>query len=166
MIWHVAYFSSSISDICQYCSIFFLLCVTECGFHTAFYPQNVICFQKYNFWPKNDGGLEKLFWNPSMQETIYFIKGKKIYGQSHKFSNKENHLPAWRNFKICFSRPLITIILRQKLCSTKWCMNNSHFMCLFVIQNSTSFFVQSLLCYHSANFLPIMQFRDVTMENF
>jgi hypothetical protein len=35
--------------------------------------------------------------------------------QNHKFSNKNNYLPAWRDFKIFFSRPLFTIIFRPKM---------------------------------------------------
>ena len=35
--------------------------------------------------------------------------------QNHKFSNKINHLPAWRDFKINFSKPLFTIIFRPKI---------------------------------------------------
>ena len=35
--------------------------------------------------------------------------------QNHKFSNKNNYLPAWRDFKINFSRPLFIIIFRPKI---------------------------------------------------
>ena len=35
--------------------------------------------------------------------------------QNQKFSNKNNYLPAWRDFKINFSRPLFTIIFRPKM---------------------------------------------------
>ena len=35
--------------------------------------------------------------------------------QNHKFSNKNNYLPAWRDFKINFSRPLFTVIFRPKM---------------------------------------------------
>ena len=35
--------------------------------------------------------------------------------QNHKFSNKNNHLPAWRDFKINLSRPLFTVIFRPKM---------------------------------------------------
>ena len=31
--------------------------------------------------------------------------------QNHNFTNKNNYLPAWRNFKINFSGPLFTVIL-------------------------------------------------------
>ena len=30
--------------------------------------------------------------------------------QNHKFSNKNDYLPAWRDFKINFFRPLFTVI--------------------------------------------------------
>ena len=48
-----------------------------------------------------------------MMETTfpYFIKVPQIT----KFSNKNNCLPAWKDFKINFSRPLFTIIFRQKM---------------------------------------------------
>ena len=32
-----------------------------------------------------------------------------------KFSNKNNNLSAWRDFKISFSRPLFTMIFRPKM---------------------------------------------------
>ena len=35
--------------------------------------------------------------------------------QNHKFSKKNNHLPAWNDFKINFSRPLSTIIFSPKI---------------------------------------------------
>ena len=35
--------------------------------------------------------------------------------QNHKFSKKNNYLPGLRDSKIIFSRPLFTIILRQKI---------------------------------------------------
>ena len=35
--------------------------------------------------------------------------------RNHKFSNKNNHLPAWRDFKINLSRPLITIIFKPNI---------------------------------------------------
>ena len=34
---------------------------------------------------------------------------------NHKFINKNHYLPAWRDFKINFSRPLFTIIFRPKM---------------------------------------------------
>ena len=48
-----------------------------------------------------------------MQETIlfYFIKGK-VFAKNHEFSDKINHFPAWRNFKINFPRPIFTIIFK------------------------------------------------------
>ena len=35
--------------------------------------------------------------------------------ENDKFSNKNDHHPAWRDFKINFSRPLLTIIVRPKI---------------------------------------------------
>ena len=53
-------------------------------------------------------GIEKIFLK--FLHFPYFISV-----QNHKFSNKNNHLPAWRDFKINFSRPLFTIIFRPKM---------------------------------------------------
>ena len=58
-------------------------------------------------------GLEKLFLK-FLHVGDYFLLLHKS-GQNHKFSNKNNHLPAWRYFKINFSRPLFTIIFRPKM---------------------------------------------------
>jgi hypothetical protein len=50
--------------------------------------------------------------------TIFFefilLHGKEEFAENLKFSNKNNHLPA-SDFKINFSRPLFTIIFRQKI---------------------------------------------------
>ena len=35
--------------------------------------------------------------------------------QNHKFSNINNYLPVWKNFKIIFSTPLFNIIFRPKM---------------------------------------------------
>ena len=59
-----------------------------------------------------------------MQETIYpyFINEKKKIAVDYKFSNKNFALPAWRDFKNIFSRPLFTIIFRsQMVISVKDC---------------------------------------------
>ena len=37
------------------------------------------------------------------------------HAQNHKFSNKINYLPPWRDFKINCSRPLFTIIFSPKM---------------------------------------------------
>ena len=57
-------------------------------------------------------GLEKIFLK-FLHAGDYFPLLHKS-AQNHKFSNKNNYLPVWRDFKIIFSRPLFTIILRQK----------------------------------------------------
>ena len=44
-----------------------------------------------------------------------FLKFLHAGAQNHKFSNKNNNLHAWRNFKIIFSRPIFTIIFRPKI---------------------------------------------------
>ena len=60
--------------------------------------------------------LEKFIFK-SLYLGNYFallLKGK-IFAQNHKFINKNNYLPAWRDFKINFSRPLFTIIFKPKM---------------------------------------------------
>ena len=70
--------------------------------------QNGIWVKFYQFWCKNDG--EKLsrkkislkFLHPG---DYFSLLNKSV--QNHKLSNKNNHLPAWRDFKINFSRSLL-----------------------------------------------------------
>ena len=57
-------------------------------------------------------GLEKIFLK-FLHARDYFLLLHKS-AQNHKFSNKNNYLSAWKDFKIIFSRPLFTIILSQK----------------------------------------------------
>ena len=58
-------------------------------------------------------GLEKMF--------LKFIHAGGYFpllhrsAQNHKFSNKNNYLPAWRDFKRNFSTQLFTVILRPKM---------------------------------------------------
>ena len=40
---------------------------------------------------------------------------RKNFDQKYKFSNKNNMVSAWRNFKNIFSRPLFTIIFRPEM---------------------------------------------------
>ena len=63
------------------------------------------------FWPKNDG--EKIVLK-FVHAGDYFLLLHKS-AQNHKFSNRNNHLPAWRDFKINFSRPLFIIIFGPKI---------------------------------------------------
>ena len=58
-------------------------------------------------------GLEKLFLE-FLHAGDYFLLLHKS-AQNHKFSNKDNYLPAWRDFKINFSKPLFTILFRPKI---------------------------------------------------
>ena len=58
-------------------------------------------------------GLEKIFLK-FLHAGDYFPLLHKS-AQNHKFSNKNNHLPTWKDFKINFSRPLFTIIFRPKI---------------------------------------------------
>ena len=58
-------------------------------------------------------GLEKIFLKFLHAGEYLSLLHKSA--QNHKFSNKNNYLPAWRDFKINFSRPLFTIIFRPKI---------------------------------------------------
>ena len=58
-------------------------------------------------------GLEKIFLK-FLHAGNYFPLLHKS-GQNHKFSNENNYFPAWRDFKINFSKPLFTIIFRPKM---------------------------------------------------
>ena len=57
-------------------------------------------------------GLEFIFLKFLHVGDYFSLVQKNV--QSQKFSNKNNHLPAWIDFKINFSRPLLTIIVRPK----------------------------------------------------
>ena len=58
-------------------------------------------------------GLEKIFFKLLHVGDYFPLLHKSA--QNHKFSNKNNYLPTWRDFKISFSRPLFTIIFRLKI---------------------------------------------------
>ena len=82
----------------------------------------LVCPVKIEYVTKNNifglkmmvkSGLEKIFLK-FLHAGDYFPLLHKS-AQNHKFSNKNNYLPAWRDFKINFSRPLFTIIFRPKM---------------------------------------------------
>jgi hypothetical protein len=58
-------------------------------------------------------GLEKIFLKVLHAGDYFPLLHKSA--QNHKFTNKNNYDPAWRDFKIIFSRPLFTIIFRPKI---------------------------------------------------
>ena len=58
-------------------------------------------------------GLEKIFLKFIHAGDYFSLLHKSV--QNHKFSNKNNHLPTWKDFKINFSRPLFNIIFRPKI---------------------------------------------------
>jgi hypothetical protein len=58
-------------------------------------------------------GLEKIFLKFRHAGTYFSLIHQSA--QNPKFSNKNNHLPAWRDYKINFSRPLFTIIFRPTM---------------------------------------------------
>ena len=68
-------------------------------------PKNTIFGQKMMV----KSGLEKL-----LHARDYFPLLHKS-AQNHKFSNENNYLPAWRDFKINISTPLFTVIFRPKM---------------------------------------------------
>ena len=51
---------------------------------------------------------------PFSIKLIYLIE-KRSFDQKYKFSNKNDMVSAWRNFKNIFSRPLFTIIFRPEM---------------------------------------------------
>ena len=52
--------------------------------------------------------------SPFSIKWIYLIE-RRSFGQKYKFSNKNNMVSAWRNFKNIFSRPLFTVIYRPEM---------------------------------------------------
>ena len=58
-------------------------------------------------------GIEKIFLKFLHAGDYFPLLHKSV--QNHKFSNINNHLPAWRDFKINFTRLLFTIIFRPKI---------------------------------------------------
>ena len=58
-------------------------------------------------------GIEKIFLKFLHAGDYFPLLNKSA--QDHKFSNKNNYFPAWSDFKINFSKPLFTIILRPKI---------------------------------------------------
>ena len=58
-------------------------------------------------------GLEKIFLKFLHAGDYFPLLHKSV--QNHKLSNKNNYLSTWRDFKINFSIPLFTIILRPKI---------------------------------------------------
>ena len=51
---------------------------------------------------------------PFSIKWIYLIEWKS-FGQKYKFSNKNDMVSAWRNFKNIFPRPLFIIIFRPEM---------------------------------------------------
>ena len=58
-------------------------------------------------------GIEKIFLKFLHAGDNFPLLHKSA--QNNKFSNKNNYLPPWRDFKINFSIPLFTIIFRPKM---------------------------------------------------
>ena len=52
--------------------------------------------------------LEEIFLKFFHAGDYFFLLHKSV--QDHNFSNKNNHLPTWRDFKINLPRPLFTIV--------------------------------------------------------
>jgi len=59
------------------------------------------------------GGLEKIFLKFLHALTMSFLLLN--FDQKYKFSNKNNMVSAWRNFKNIFPRPLFIIIFRPEM---------------------------------------------------
>ena len=58
-------------------------------------------------------GLEKIFFKFLHAGDYFSLLHKSVHNP--KFSNKNIHLPAWRDFKTNFSRTLFTIIFRPEI---------------------------------------------------
>ena len=69
----------------------------------------------FQFWPKNDGEKwsRKIFLKFLHALTMLFLL-LNLYFWS-KFSNKNDMVSAWRNFKNIFPRPLFIIIFRPEM---------------------------------------------------
>ena len=68
-----------------------------------------------HFWPKNDGekwSRINIFEIPPCAHHVIFISE---FNQKYKFSNKNNMVSAWRNFKNIFPTPLFIIIFRPEM---------------------------------------------------
>ena len=52
--------------------------------------------------------------SPISIKWIYLIE-RRSFGQKYKFSNKNDMVSAWRNFKNIFPRPLFIIIFRPEM---------------------------------------------------
>ena len=50
-------------------------------------------------------GLQKYFWNSSMQKPFYLLTR---FEENHKFRNKNNRLPTWRKIRNSFFLPYCT----------------------------------------------------------
>ena len=82
------------------------------SFIHRFYPQNGICVQKYNFWPKNDGEKwsRKIYFEiPPCGKMVIFITEFVLLGSKGKY------FPSWWDFKLNFSRPPFMIIFWPKM---------------------------------------------------
>ena len=93
------------------------------GINTSYLTDSYIGFTlKMESVSKNTTFALKMMVKSSLEKMIskffhagnYFLLLHKS-AQDHKFSNINNDLPAWRDFKINFSRPLFTIIFRPKM---------------------------------------------------
>ena len=59
-------------------------------------------------------GLEEIFMKFLHAPRIYLVE-RRNFDQKYKFSNKNNMVSAWRNFKNIFPRPLFIIIFRPEM---------------------------------------------------
>ena len=93
------------------------------GINTSYLTDSYIVFTlKMESVSKNTTFALKMMVKSSLEKMIskffhagnYFLLLHKS-AQDHKFSNKNNDVPTWRDFKIFFSRPLFTVIFRPKM---------------------------------------------------
>ena len=82
--------------------IMFILKMESVSKNTIFGPKMMV-----------KSGLEKIFLKFIHAGDYFPLLHKSA--RNHKFSNKNNYFPAWRDFKVNFSRPFFTIIFRPKI---------------------------------------------------
>ena len=96
--------------------------VLPCALNTSYLADSYIIFTlKMESVSKNTIFGLKMIVKNGLENFLKFLHAVDFFSlldksvQNHKVSNKNNRLPAWRDFKIIFSRQLFTIIFRPKI---------------------------------------------------
>ena len=78
----------------------------------------LVCPLKIEYVTKNNIFGLKMIMKSGLEKIILkflHAQKKRRFDQKYKFSNKNDMVCAWRNFKNIFPRPLFTIIFRPKI---------------------------------------------------